>query len=169
MKGWNRRSAVLLVALVLVIAIKTKRLFGYEGGMDSRIAAQVSAELAKEERFQNLTVQVEDRLVKLRGTVPVLEDKRQAFRKAGAVKGVKIVVSHVRIEMTQVDDGLLWAQLQERLPQSQNSPISLNVKKGVVTIQGVVEHDVHREEILSSVASLPGVIGMIDRLQVAAH
>ncbi|HKS73617.1 MAG TPA: BON domain-containing protein [Terriglobales bacterium] len=169
MRGWNRRGAVLLAVLALVIVIKTKRALGYEGIADSQLSAQVSAELAKEERFQKLTVEVEDRLVKLRGTVPVLEDKRQALRKAGAVKGVKIVVSHIKIEMAQVDDGLLLAQLQERLPGSQNSPIRLNVKKGVVTIEGVVERDAHREEILSSAASLPGVIGMIDRLQVVAH
>jgi len=166
-RAWNRGSAIVLMALALVL--NTNRLLAYNQGADSQIFARVTAELAKEERFQNLTVEVDDRLVKLRGTVSVLEDKRQALRKAGAVKGVKIVVSHVRIETAQVADGLLLAQLQERLPESQNSPIRLNVKKGVVRIQGVVEHDAHREEILSSVASLPGVTGMIDRLQVAAH
>jgi hypothetical protein len=56
----NRRSAVLLVALALLLVIKTKRLLGYEGGTDSRILAQISAELAKEERFQDLTVEVEE-------------------------------------------------------------------------------------------------------------
>jgi osmotically-inducible protein OsmY len=107
--------------------------------------------------------------VKLHGTVPVLEDKRQALRKAGAAKDARIVVSLIRVATTQIDDDLLLKQLRERLAKSQNSQISLSVKKGVVTIQGSVRHDAHREEILSSVASILGVVGMIDRLQMTVN
>lgn len=169
MRAWNRGSAAFLMAVALVLVINTRRLLAYNQGADSQIFARVTAELAKEARFQNLTVEVDDRLVKLRGTVSVLEDKREALRKAGAAKGVKIVVSHIKVRTAPVDDSLLLQQLTESLAENRDTDIQLKVKKGVVTIQGTVQHDAHRERILSSVASIPGVIGMEDRLQLIGN
>ncbi len=83
MRAWNRSSTILLVALALLMMIKVKRLFGEERGIESQILAEVSTELAKEDRFRNVTVEAEDGSVRLRGTVAVLEDRRQAVQKAG--------------------------------------------------------------------------------------
>jgi len=96
----------------------------------------------------------------------LLEDKRQAIDKAAEVKGVRIVVSHIRVETEKVPDGLLLEQLRERLAQKENAQIKLKVKKGVVTIQGTAQHDAHRESLLSTVASTSGVVGMKDNLKV---
>ena len=130
MRAWNRSSAVLLVALALLMMIKVKRLLGEERGMESQILAEVSNQLAKEDRFQNLRVEAEDRTVRLRGTVAVLEDRRQAVQKASEAKGVRIVVSHIKVETKTVDDGLLRKRLRERLAEDQNIHIRLKVKKG---------------------------------------
>jgi len=149
-----------------MILIKAKPLLGEERRMESQILSEVSNQLAKEDRFQNLRVEAEDCIVRLRGTVAVLEDRRQAVRKAGGVNGVRIVVSHIKVETERMDDGLLLSRLRERMADDQNRYVRLKVKKGVVAIQGVVLHDAHREQVLSSVASMPGVVGMKDHLQV---
>lgn len=166
MRAWNRSSAVLLVALALVIVIKVKLLFGEERGMESQIQTEVVNQLAKEDRFQNLRVETEGGTVRLRGTVAVLEDRRQAVQKAGEVKDVRIVVSHIKVETERIDDGLLLRRLRERLTGGENGHVRLKVKKGVVTIEGSVRHDAHREQVLSSVASMPGVVGMKDQMRV---
>lgn len=170
MRAWIRASAVLLVALALAMVIPTKRLLGEERRMDSQMLAEVSQQLAMEDRFKNLRVEVEDGTVRLRGTVAVLEDRRQAVQKAHSVNDVKlVVVSHIKIETERIGDGMLLKRLQERLAEDHNNHIRLKVKKGVVTIRGIVRHDTHREQVLSSVASMPGVIGMEDRLQVVVN
>lgn len=169
MRAWIRASAVLLVALALAMVIPTKRLLGEERRMDSQMLAEVSQHLAMEDRFKNLRVEVEGDTVRLRGTVAVLEDRRQAVQKAHSVNDVKLVVSHIKIETERIGDGMLLKRLQERLAEDHNSHIRLKVKKGVVTIRGIVRHDTHREQVLSSVASMPGVIGMEDRLQVVVN
>ncbi len=85
------------------------------------------------------------------------------------MKNVTIVVSHIKIETTKIDDGVLLKRLKERLVEDQNSHIRLKVKKGIVTIQGNVSHDVQREQVLSSVASMPGVLGMKDQIRVIVN
>lgn len=164
-----RSSAALLVALALIIVLKTRRLLGEDRGTETQILAAVSAQLAGEERFQNLTIEVDGRVVKLRGTVRVLEDKRQALQRAADGGDVSIVVSHIRVETETVPDALLLKQVRARLAADQESQIKLKVKKGVVTMQGPVPHEADRERILSAVASVIGVVGMKDQLQVVAN
>lgn len=164
---WNHRRPIVLVAFVLMIVVSAERSFP-DDRLHQQIQAMVAKELAKEKRFQNLRVEGEEKTVKLRGTVALLEDKRQAIDKAAEVKGVRIVVSHIRVETEKVPDGLLLKQLRERLAQKENAQIKLKVKKGVVTIQGTAQHDGHRESLLSTVASTSGVVGMKDNLKVMA-
>jgi len=168
-RAWNRSSAVLLVALALILVLKTRRLLGEDRGTETQIFDAVSAQLAGKERFQNLAIEVDRRTVRLRGTVPVLEDQRQAIQRAADTKDVRIVVSHIRVATERIPDALLLEQLRERLAADHENQIKLKVKKGVVTMQGPVQHDAHREKILSTVASFAGVVGMKDKLQVVAN
>ena len=156
-----------MVALALVLVGKMNRLFGVDRGTESQILAEASAQLAKEERFKNLTVEVDGRTVKLRGTVVLLEDKRQAMLRVRELKGAKIFVNHIKVKTQQIPDASLQAELKASLTGSQNGQIRVKVKRGVVTIQGAVQHDANREEVLSTIASTVGVVGMKDRMQVA--
>lgn len=165
---WNHTRPVVLVAFVLMIVVSAQRAFPDDRLQHQQVRAEVAKELAKEQRFQNLRVEGEETTVKLRGTVALLEDKRQAIDKAAETKGVRMVVSHIRVETEKVSDGLLLKQLRERLAQKENAQIKLKVKKGVVTIQGTVQHDARRESLLSTVASTSGVVGMKDHLKVVA-
>lgn len=148
MRAWNRRSAFLLVVLALVIVLKVKRLLGEERGMESQmyLQAEVLNQLAKEDRFQNLRVEAEDRTVRLRGTVAVLEDWRQAVQKASEVKDVRIAVSHIKVETERIDDGLLLRRLRERLAGDENGSVRLEGEERGVTIEGSVRHDAHRSK-----------------------
>jgi len=67
-----------------LIVVKTGPVLGQERGSASETLAEVTAQLANEERFRNLTVEITDGIggiVSLRGTVALLEDKRQAVQK----------------------------------------------------------------------------------------
>lgn len=161
----NHNSAVLLVVLTLMTLVQTRLLFARDRAVDQRILAEVTGELGKEERFQNVRIEVEDMTVRLRGAVSLLEDKRQAIQKAHTLRDVRIVISHLKVKTERMPDALLLDRLRERVAQDQNDPIRLQVKKGGVTIRGTVKDALHRESILSTVAGTSGVVWMEDRLQ----
>jgi osmotically-inducible protein OsmY len=168
MSTWNRSRPVLLVAFALMIVVRAQRSFPDDGLLHQQVQAEVAKELAKEERFQNLRVDGEGHTLKLRGTVALLEDKRQAIERVAEMKDVRAVVSLIKVETEKVADGLLLKQLRERLAEQENTQVNVKVKNGVVTIEGTVQHNVHRERVLSTVAGTSGVIGMKDLLKVAA-
>jgi len=161
----NHNSAVLVV-LTLMTLLHTRLLFARDRAVDQRILAQVTGELGKEERFQNIRIEVEDMVVRLRGVVSLLEDKRQAMQKAQAFKDVRMVISHIKVKTARMPDALLLDRLRERVAEHQNDTIRLKVKKGGVTIRGTVKDVAHRESILSTVAGTSGVVWMEDRLQI---
>lgn len=167
MSTWDRSRLVLLVAFALMIVVWAQRSFPHDGLLH-RVQAEVAKELAKEERFRNLRVEGEGQTLKLRGTVALLEDKRQAIDRVAEMKDVKIVVSLIKVETEKIADGLLLEQLRERLAGQENTQVNVKVKNGVVTIEGTVQHNVHRESVLSTVAATSGVIGMKDLLKLAA-
>ncbi len=162
----NHKSAVLLVVLALMTLVPTRLLFARDRAVDQRILAEVTGEFGKEECFQNLRIDVEDMTVRLRGSVSLLEDKRQAIQKAQAFRGVRIVISHITVKTERMPDAFLLDRLRERVTQDQNDTVRLQVKKGGVTIRGTVPDDAHRESVLSTVAGASGVVWMEDRLRV---
>ena len=162
----NHNSAVLLVVLTLMTLVQTRLLFARDRAVDQRILAEVTGELGKEERFQNVRIEVEDMTVRLRGAVSLLEDKRQAIQKAQKFRDVRMVISHIKVKTERMPDALLLDRLRERVAQDQNDTIRLQVKKGGVTIRGTVKDAAHRESILSTVAGTSGVVWMEDRLQI---
>ena len=90
----------------------------------------------------------------------MLEDKRQAIQKSQTFKGVRMVISHIRVKTERMPDALLLNRLRERVAQDQNDTIRLKVKKGGVTIRGTVRDAAHRESVLSTVAGTSGVVWM---------
>ena len=161
----NHNSAVLLVVLTLMTFVQT-RLFARDRAVDQRILTGVTAELGKEERFQNVRIEVEDMTVRLRGAVSLLEDKRQAIQRAQTSRDVRMVISHIKVKTERMPDALLLDRLRERVAQDQNDTIRLQVKKRGVTIRGTVKDAAHRESILSTVAGTSGVVWMEDRLLI---
>jgi osmotically-inducible protein OsmY len=162
----NHKNAVLLVVLTLMTLVQTRLLFVRDRAVDQRILAEVAGELGKEERFQNVRIEVEDMTVRLRGAVSLLEDKRQAIQKAQTSRDVRMVISHITVKTERMPDALPRDRLRERVTQDQNDTIRLQVKKGGVTIRGTVRDDAHRESVLSTVAGTLGVVWIEDRLQV---
>ena len=154
----NHNNAVLLVVLTLMTLVQPRLLFARDRAVDQRILAEVTGELCRERRFQNLRIEVEDMVVRLRGSVSLLEDKRQAMQKAQTFRNVRMVISHMGVKTRRMLDALPLDRLRERVAQDQNDTIRLQVKKGGVTIQGTVRDDAHRESVLSTVAGTSGVV-----------
>ena len=84
-------------------------------------------------------------VVRLRGSVSLLQDKRQATQKTQTFRDVRMVISHIKVKTESMPDALLLDRLRERVAQDQNDTIRLQVKKGGVTIRGTVKDAAHRE------------------------
>ena len=93
----------------LMIVVRPQRSFPDDRLLHQQVQAEVAKELAEEERFQNLRVEGEGQTLKLRGTVALLEDKRQAIGRVAQMKDVKIVVNLIKVETERIADGLLLA------------------------------------------------------------
>ena len=58
---WNHRRPIVLVALVLMIVVSAQRAFPDDRLQHRQVQAEVAKALAKEQRFQNLRVEGEER------------------------------------------------------------------------------------------------------------
>lgn len=137
-----------------------------QSGVELRILSDVSTQLGDNARFRHLEVEVEGRTVIARGTVAVLEDRREALKRIRQAKHVATVLSHIKVETAPAEDSFLLARLAQDLTENGNGHIALTSKRGFVTVRGVVRDDAHREQVLSSVASTPGVVGLRDFLRI---
>jgi hypothetical protein len=58
-------------------------------------------------------------VVRLRGAVSLLEDKRQAMQKAQTFNSVRMVISHMGVKTGRMLDALLLDRLRKRVAQDQ--------------------------------------------------
>ena len=160
--SWATRA---FAAAIMVMA-STSLLLGAQSGLELRVLSDVVTQLGDDNRFRNLKIEVEGSTVIVTGTVALLEDRREAVKKIRQARNVAVVLSHIKVEADRVEDSLLLSRLQEQLTSSENGHVLLRVKSGFVTVQGPVRDEAQREQILSSIASTPGVVGLKDLLQI---
>jgi len=67
---------------------------------DAKLIATIKAQLAREDRssVQDINVDVDDGVAKLKGTVDTVEKKNKAGEIAGKVSGVKSVVNNIQVK-----------------------------------------------------------------------
>jgi osmotically-inducible protein OsmY len=137
---------------------------------DSAIQSAVTQRLEKKQ-FRNVKASVEDRAVTLEGTVPRLQDKLDAEKRARKTDGVTSVKDEIQV--TSVSDDQLRNQLSRKLAYDRSdwgnvfNVIQLGVNQGVVTLDGEVRTPSDKQSALELVAETPGVQAVEDRLKVA--
>jgi len=138
---------------------------------DSGAAADVQSKLNKSQ-FKNVTVNVQNGVVTLGGTVDLYEYKADADKRAHKVKGITAVRNDIEVAGPSIPDEQLKAKLAEKLEYDRVgygnvfNAISINVQNGVVTLAGNALDYPSRDSALGLVSTYPGVKDVVDEIQV---
>jgi hyperosmotically inducible periplasmic protein len=139
---------------------------------DNQIQTAVTQKLAAKTQFREVKSSVEDGIVTLTGAVDLYQRKLDAAklaRKTASVQGVRDLVT---VAGPNVSDEQLDKKLSEKLRyvrsgyDSTFDYFALNVKDGVVIIEGQDRTGVGRDEALADAANMPGVKDVIANISV---
>ena len=139
---------------------------------DNQIQTTLTQKLAAKNQFRGVQSSVEDGIVTLTGTVDLYQRKLDAAklaRKTASVQGVKNLIT---VAGPNVSDAQLEQKLAEKLRYVREGYditfdyFALNVKDGVVTVEGQDRTGVGRDEALADIQNMPGVKDLISNISV---
>ena len=142
---------------------------------DTRIENDVRAALERDPRIPDpaaIAVYADEiGSVTLRGTVGSIAQHRAAVHDTREVGGVYNVIDDLKVHLPErrADDEIRGAALQ-RLIADQRIPsnhIDVEVSAGWVTLTGRVREESQSAEAMEDIASLSGVVGISNRIEVA--
>ena len=134
---------------------------------DNQIQARLTQKLTVKNQFRNIHSSVEGGIVTLTGTVDLYQSKLDAAKLARRAGKVQEVRNLITVAGPSVPD----AQLEQKLAQKLRyvragyditfDYFALNVKNGVVTVEGQDRTGVGRDEALADIQNTPGVKDVI--------
>jgi osmotically-inducible protein OsmY len=137
---------------------------------------QVQAEVQKKldgSKYKGVTVQVQNGVVKLSGTVELFSYKDQAQDRVRRVKGVTAIDNEIQIAGKEVPDAQLQKEIGKKIYYDRigwwDCPfnyITAGVSDGVVTLQGHAAVPWAAGDAVSIAANTPGVKDVIDEIQI---
>src|ERR1017187_6462797 len=139
---------------------------------DNQIQTTVVQKLAKKSQLQDVKASVEDGIVTLTGTVDLYQRKLDAAklaRKTASVQGVRNLIT---VAGPNVPDEQLEQKLARKLTyvragyDNTFDYFALNVKDGVVTVEGQERTGVGRDEALADIQNMPGVKDVVSNISV---
>lgn len=139
---------------------------------DNQIQTAVTQKLEAKSQFRDVQSSVEDGIVTLTGTVDLYQRKLDAAklaRKTASVQGVKNLIT---VAGPTVSDAQLEQKLARKLRfvragyDSTFDYFALNVKDGVVTVEGEDRTGVGRDEALGEIANMPGVKDVVSNISL---
>lgn len=143
------------------------------GRNDQQIQQAVSQKIHSEKQLQSVNASVEDGIVTLTGTVNLCQDKLDAGKKVKKLANVTGVRNHLTVAGENVPDSQLQQKLAKKLAYDRvgyfdNSfnYLALDVKDGVVTINGDTMNDMAKDSALAIVARTPGVRDVVSDVTV---
>jgi osmotically-inducible protein OsmY len=161
--GRTIKKLSLLAAMGFAVVTAARMTDNFLRKYDRSIIESLDAQLASEERFRDVQIEVKEGTVLLTGSVKVLEDKREVFKKANETEHVRSVKDQVAVNTVWVPDRFLRKQLYQKLQSEKVDDVGLKVRKGVVTIRGEVRTKADRERILALISGTDGVKAVTDR------
>jgi len=123
-------------------------------------------------QFNKVSVDVKDGIATLNGTVDLYQHKTDAERRVHKTKGVMAVRNLIQVNGPEISDEKLRDQLVERLSYDRVgygnvfNAVSVNVNRGAVTLDGHARTYVDRESAVALVATTPGVVDVVDSIDV---
>jgi hyperosmotically inducible periplasmic protein len=122
--------------------------------------------------FNNVKVTVQEGIATLTGTVDLYQYKADGERRALKARGVESTLNLIEVTSNGVTDRDLQSQLVDRLAYDRVgfgnmfNAIGVNVDRGVVTVDGHARTYVDRASALALVGTTPGVLDVVDSIEV---
>jgi len=139
---------------------------------DNQIQTKVGQKLAAKKQFAGVKSSVEDGIVTLTGTVDLYQRKLDAAKLARKTANVQGVRNLITVAGPNVPDEQLETKLARKLSfvrtgyDSTFDYFALNVKDGVVTVEGQDRTGVGRDEALADIYNMPGVKDVVNNIGV---
>jgi hyperosmotically inducible periplasmic protein len=139
---------------------------------DNQLQSTVTKKLASKSQFGNVQASVEDGVVTLTGTVDLYQRKLDAAKLAKKAPNSQGVRNLITVAGPDVPDAQLEKKLGTKMLYVRNGYDStfdffaLNVKDGVVTVEGEDRTGVGRDEALADIANMPGVKDVVDNVTI---
>jgi len=140
---------------------------------DNQLQSAVTQKLASKNQYSKVQASVEDGIVTLTGTVDLYQRKLDAAKLAKRIPNSQGVRNLIKVDGPAVPDAQLEQKLGTRMLYVRNGYDStfdffaLNVKDGVVTVEGQDRTGVGRDEALADIANMPGVKDVVDNITIA--
>jgi hyperosmotically inducible protein len=164
-----KRFAVTLALLVLLSITA----MAATGRYDQQIQQAASQKVHDAKQLQSVSSSVEDGIVTLTGTVGLYQDKLDAAKKVKKLANVTGVRNDITVAGKNVADDQLQKKLAKQLAYDRVgyydnafNYVALNVKDGVVTLNGDTINDVAKDSALAIVARTPGVKDVVNEVSV---
>ncbi len=139
---------------------------------DNQIQTTVTQKFAAKNQFRDVRSTVEDGVVTLTGTVDLYQRKLDAAKRARKTASVQGVRNLIAVAGPNVPDAQLEQKLAQKLRYVRSGYditfdyFALNVKDGVVTVEGQDRTGVGRDEALADIQNMPGVKDVIANISV---
>ena len=166
----KKQGFAVTVALLVLLSISA---MAATGRYDQQIQQTVSQKIQRAKQLQSVSASVEDGIVTLTGTVSLYQDKLDAAKKVKKLAYVAGVRNDIEVAGATVADSQLQKKLAkqvayDRIGYFDNTfnYVALNVKDGVVTLNGDTVNDVAKDTALAIVARTPGVKDVVDDVNV---
>jgi hyperosmotically inducible periplasmic protein len=161
------------VTVVLLVLLSMTAFAANNGSYDQQIQQAVSQKMHGAKQLQNVSSSVEDGIVTLTGTVGLYQDKLNAAKKAKKIANVSGVRNDIAVAGASVSDDQLEQKLAKKLAfdrvgyfDNTFNYLALDVKDGVVTLEGDMVYDTPKVSAMAIVATTPGVKGVVDNVKV---
>ena len=166
----KKQALAVSVALVVLLSMTA---MAATGRYDQQIQQAVSQKIHDTKQLQNVGASVEDGIVTLTGTAGLYQDKLDAAKKVKKLTNVTGVRNDIVVAGETVPDGQLQQKLAKKLAYDRVgyydntfNYLALDVKDGVVTINGDTVNDVAKDSALAIVARTPGVKDVVNQVIV---
>jgi osmotically-inducible protein OsmY len=166
----KKQGFAITVALLVLLSISA---MAATGRYDQQIQQTVSQKIHHAKQLQSVSASVEDGIVTLTGIVSLYQDKLDAANKIKKLANVGGVRNDIEVAGTTVPDSQLQKKLSKQVAYDRVgyfdntfNYVALNVKDGVVTLNGDTMNDVAKDTALAIVARTPGVKDVVDDVNV---
>jgi len=161
------------VTVVLLVLLSMTAFAATNGRYDQQIQQAVSEKMHGTKQLHDVNATVEDGIVTLTGTVNLYQDKLNAGKKAKKIAKVTGVRNNIEVAGANVSDSQLEQKLAKKLAfdrvgyfDNTFNYLAMNVKNGVVTLEGDMVYDTPKDSALAVVAGTPGVKDVVDNVKV---
>src|SRR5258708_21302616 len=166
----QKQGLAVSVALLVLLSMTA---MAATGRYDQQIQQAVSQKIRDAGRLQNVSASVEDGIVTLTGTAGLYQDKLDAARKVKRLANVTGIRNDIAVAAETVPDSQIQQKLAKKLAYDRVgyydnafNYLALDVKDGVVTVNGDTMSDVAKDSALAIVARTPGVKDVVSQVTV---